>query len=198
MFASGVLMRQLSLLALFLLILSLGGCGAGGQVEDLVAGETPPTDVPVDPPAPPPEPPAEPPAPPSNSSMSDAELEMALTVLDLVNVERANEGLPALTWDDDAAEVAYAHSVDMDVRGYFDHTNPDGQKPWDRLSAAGVPWSTAGENIAMGYATPEAVMVAWMNSPGHRDNILREGFTHLGIGVHDNGSIWWTQVFLRP
>ena len=130
--------------------------------------------------------------------MSAAELELAYAVLDLVNVERQNAGLAPLAWHDEAAEVAFAHSVDMDVRGYFEHTNPDGQQPWDRLSAAGVGWSTAGENIAMGYPTPESVMEAWMNSPGHRENILRESFTHLGVGVHDNGSIWWTQAFLRP
>ena len=123
---------------------------------------------------------------------------MAVAVLDLVNVERQKAGLDPLAWDDGAAEVAYAHSVDMDVRDFFAHTNPDGLEPWDRLSAAGVAWSTAGENIARGYDTPEDVVAGWMSSPGHRDNILRASFRRLGVGVHQGSSTWWTQLFYSP
>jgi uncharacterized protein YkwD len=130
--------------------------------------------------------------------MSDTELAAALEVLDRVNSRRNSEGLPPLEWHDGAAEVAWAHSVDMDVRDFFDHTNPDGELPWDRLAAAGIAWSRVGENIAWGYRTPADVMEAWMNSSGHRANILSADFTHIGIGVHENGTIWWTQVFLVP
>ncbi len=131
--------------------------------------------------------------------MTDEETEMARDVLALVNEERNTAGLPALVWHDGATEVAWAHSLDMDVRNFFDHTNPDGELPWDRLTAAGVAWSTAGENIAWGYSSPAAVMTGWMNSPGHRANILNTSYTHIGIGVHDSGAtIWWTQVFLVP
>ena len=188
------MLRHYALLASLVLLLAVAGCGAGSDV----AGIMDPSPTTPEPPTSPEPPPTPTPPPPTGTSMSDAEVVLALAVLDLVNVERQKAGLDPVSWDDQAAEVAYAHSVDMDVRGYFDHTNPDGQKPWDRLSAAGVSWSTAGENIAMGYPSPEAVMAAWMNSPGHRDNILRAGFQRLGIGVHDNGSIWWTQLFYTP
>lgn len=131
--------------------------------------------------------------------MSAGELALALQVFDLVNQERVAVGIAPLAWDDGAAQVAYAHSVDMDVRDFFSHTNPDGQEPWDRLSAAGIGWSTAGENIAYGQPDAASVMTAWMNSPGHRDNILRASFTRLGVGVHDApGGPWWTQLFYTP
>jgi uncharacterized protein YkwD len=139
------------------------------------------------------------PPPGSGTSMSDAELAMALEVLDIVNQERRAAGVDPLVWHEGASEVAYLHSLDMDVRDYFSHTNPDGQLPWDRLAEAGIAYSTAGENIAWGYPSPEAVMTGWMNSSGHRANILRAGYTHVGIGVHTDGfNIWWTQLFLVP
>ena len=133
------------------------------------------------------------------AQMSPGELAMALEVFDLVNQERAVAGVAPLAWDDGAAQVAYEHSVDMDVRDFFSHTNPDGEEPWDRLTAAGISWSAAGENIAYGQPDPVSVMIAWMNSPGHRDNILRTSFTRLGVGVHDApGGPWWTQLFFAP
>lgn len=195
--------HRLGLLFALLALLALGACGGGGTVDDLLGNgpdlpadptPEPPADPPVDPPD---EPPADPPA--NGTSMSDAELAKALEVHDRVNAERALEGLPALVWDDDVAEVATQHSIDMDVRDYFSHTNPDGALPWDRLTAAGVPYSSAGENIywASWSATAAQAVEAWMNSPGHRDNILRTGWTHTGIGVHEgSGGSWWTQVFI--
>ena len=74
---------------------------------------------------------------------------------------------------------------------------PQGQQPWDRVSAAGISgWQSVGENIAYGYPTPEAVEDTWMNSPGHRANILNSGYTHIGVGAYnDNGTLYWTQVF---
>jgi len=87
----------------------------------------------------------------------------------------------------------------MDFRSFFDHTNPDGDGPGDRLRAAGVNWGSYGENIALGQNTPPDVMQAWMTSDGHRRNILDPSFTHLGVGVHTSygGGPWWTQEFIR-
>jgi len=135
----------------------------------------------------------------TSQAMSEGEMAWALQVLDLVNKERAANQLPAVQWHETATDVAYAHSVDMDVRGFFDHVNPDGDDPGDRLQAAGIKWRTYGENIAVGYPSPQEVMLAWMNSPGHRANILEPQFTHLGIGVHSSyqGGPWWTQDFVR-
>ncbi len=131
--------------------------------------------------------------------MSVQELAWAMQVFDLTNVERVNAGVAPLTWHDPTSQVAYDHSVDMDMRAFFDHQNPDGQMPWDRLSLAGITWSAAGENIARGQPDPVSVMTAWMNSAGHRANILSPSFTRLGVGVHDAaGGPWWTQVFYTP
>jgi uncharacterized protein YkwD len=84
----------------------------------------------------------------------------------------------------------------MAARDYFDHTSPDGKDPGDRITAAGYQWTTYGENIARGQQTPAAVMDSWMNSPGHRANILNCSFKEIGLGVHEgSGGPWWTQVF---
>ncbi|MEK9520968.1 CAP domain-containing protein [Streptomyces venezuelae] len=91
--------------------------------------------------------------------------------------------------------AAQGHSEDMAARDFFDHTNPDGAGPGERVTAAGYPWSTYGENIAMGQSSPEQVMESWMNSPGHRANILNCDFKEIGIGIHSQGGPYWTQVF---
>ncbi len=84
----------------------------------------------------------------------------------------------------------------MAARDYFSHTSPEGGSAGDRITAAGYRWSTWGENIARGQQTPESVMDAWMNSPGHRANILNCDFKDLGVGVHiASGGPWWTQNF---
>ena len=114
-------------------------------------------------------------------------------MLALVNAERQSNGLPPLEMDDRLSSVARAHSIDMAQRGYFDHTDPDGQSPFDRIGAAGIAYFAAGENIAWGAATPESVVKGWMDSPGHRANILNEKFTRIGIGYYD---LYWTQVFI--
>ncbi|MFE9880742.1 sigma-70 family RNA polymerase sigma factor [Streptomyces sp. NPDC005784] len=112
-------------------------------------------------------------------------------VVVLVNKERAAAGCGPLTEDTQLEEAARAHSDDMAARDFFDHTNP-GQ----RITAAGYRWSTYGENIAMGQQTPQAVMDSWMNSPGHRANILNRSFKNIGVGVHKgSGGPWWTQDF---
>ncbi|CAG0987768.1 hypothetical protein PLCT2_02286 [Planctomycetaceae bacterium] len=128
------------------------------------------------------------------------ELSLASQVLVLVNQERANNGgLPPLTNNAAVAQVAYDHSWDMRSRGFFSHTNPGGASPFDRMAYAGIAYSSAGENIAMGYATPNDVMAGWMASSGHRANILNTSYTEIGIGVREGpGGPWWTQVFRRP
>ena len=127
----------------------------------------------------------------------DTQTSPAEAVFLLTNIERDREGLPPLEWDDEAAAVALGHSQDMSDRSFFDHVNPDGMGPGDRIAAAGLSVRGWAENIAMGYPTPEAVTAGWMNSPGHRANILLTWTTHMGIGVaYGPGGPYWTQVFL--
>ncbi|MFD5639526.1 sigma-70 family RNA polymerase sigma factor [Streptomyces sp. NPDC127077] len=117
-------------------------------------------------------------------------------VVALVNKERATAGCGPLTEDPQLEDAAQAHSDDMAARDFFEHTNPDGADPGKRITAAGYQWSTYGENIAMGQQTPESVMESWMNSPGHRANILNCSFKNIGVGVHKgSGGPWWTQDF---
>lgn len=128
------------------------------------------------------------------SNLSDMEQE----VLKLVNKVRSENGLSPLAWADDVANVARAHSKDMIDRSFFSHTNPDGLSPFDRLNNNGISFRSAAENIAYGQRTAEAVMDAWMNSSGHRANILNKNITEIGIGAvkNQNGTIYWTQVFV--
>jgi uncharacterized protein YkwD len=136
----------------------------------------------------------------TGNSASSNELNLASLVLALVNQERANNGsLPPLSSNTAMAQVAYDHSWDMRYRNFFAHTNPGGADPFDRMAAAGIGYSNAGENIAMGYATPADVMTGWMNSSGHRANILNVNYTEIGIGVREGpGGPWWTQLFRKP
>ncbi|MFG2123707.1 sigma-70 family RNA polymerase sigma factor [Streptomyces sp. NPDC048710] len=117
-------------------------------------------------------------------------------VVALVNKERAAAGCGPLTENAQLEKAAQAHSDDMAARNFFDHTNPDGADPGQRITAAGYRWSTYGENIAKGQQTPQSVMDSWMNSPGHRANILNCSFKEIGVGVHKgSGGPWWTQDF---
>ncbi|MEU9667416.1 sigma-70 family RNA polymerase sigma factor [Streptomyces bobili] len=117
-------------------------------------------------------------------------------VIALVNKERAAAGCGPLTDDAKLRSAALNHSEDMDARDFFDHTNPDGTDPGQRITAAGYSWSTYGENIAKGQQSAESVMTSWMNSPGHRANILNCDFKNIGVGIHDgSGGPWWTQAF---
>lgn len=113
----------------------------------------------------------------------------------LTNAQRALHGCSALRVDSRLRTAARAHSKDMRVRHYFEHNSLDGRTPWDRIKAAG--YSTPGaENIAMGYASAKAVVDGWMNSPGHRANILNCSLKAIGIGVeYGTGGPWWTQDF---
>ncbi|MEU2023880.1 sigma-70 family RNA polymerase sigma factor [Streptomyces sp. NPDC016469] len=131
------------------------------------------------------------PARPAPSPPSDAE-----QVLALVNTERAEEGCGPVTGNDRLTTAAQRHSEDMAARDYFSHTSQDGSDPGERITAAGYRWSTYGENIAKGQRTPADVMNSWMNSPGHRANILNCSFKELGVGIQDSpGGIVWTQDF---
>ncbi|WP_406863370.1 CAP domain-containing protein [Streptomyces sp. HUAS MG47] len=116
-------------------------------------------------------------------------------VLRLVNAERAKVGCQAVSPSPSLGRLAGAFSADMANRAFFDHTDPDGDTPWDRADQAGVT-GLGGENIARGQADAAAVMTAWMNSDGHRANILNCDYTRLGVGVHyAAGGPWWTQDF---
>ena len=121
----------------------------------------------------------------------------AQQVLTLTNAERANVGLAALTWDNTLAQVAGNHACDMIVRNFFAHDNPDGQNVGDRATAAGYTWTAIGENLAAGHQTPAAAVAGWMNSAGHKANILNASFTALGVGYREGGSLarYWVQVF---
>ncbi|WP_406497831.1 CAP domain-containing protein [Streptomyces sp. NBC_00846] len=116
-------------------------------------------------------------------------------VLALVNQERSKVGCSPVTASASLASLAQNFSDDMAARGFFDHTDPDGRTPWDRASEAGVK-GLGGENIARGQADAQAVMDSWMNSAGHRANILNCDYKTLGVGVHFGaGGPWWTQDF---
>lgn len=120
-------------------------------------------------------------------------------VLTLVNQERQNAGLEPLAWNSSLADVARAHSKDMGVRNFMSHTNPDGLSPFDRLKNAGISYSRAAENIAAGQTTPESVMQSWMNSEGHRNNILNPDLKEIGVGYYKTDSgyrHYWPQVFI--
>ncbi len=111
----------------------------------------------------------------------------------LTNLERAKAGCGALRIDSRLTAAAQAHSKDMVDRDYFSHTSPDGKGPGDRAAAAGYPrWS--GENIAAGYPTAAAVVQGWMNSAGHKANILNCQSKATGVG-YDSRRNMWTQMF---
>lgn len=127
-------------------------------------------------------------------------------IVTLVNQRRAAGAIcggqsmppvPALTADPALRCAARVHTKDMADRGFFRHTNPSGEEPWDRMERAGYTWSNAGENIAVGGATAESTMQQWMNSSGHCSNIMSGDFEHIGVG-HVESDRLWTQVFGTP
>ena len=128
-----------------------------------------------------------------------ADFESEVTVL--VNVERTAEGLGPLSYDANLTSAARGHSQDMGLNDYFNHTSQDGRSPGDRITAAGYSWNTYGENIAAGQSTPATVVAGWMNSPGHRANILNPDFCDIGVGYAYVASStyghYWTQNFGR-
>lgn len=125
---------------------------------------------------------------------------MEKEVIKLVNIERANNGLAPLKENWELSRVARYKSSDMIAKNYFSHTSPTYGSPFKMINSFGLKFSSAGENIAMGQRTPQEVVQAWMNSPGHRSNILNKNFTEIGVGLAKdaNGNPYWTQMFIRP
>ena len=136
------------------------------------------------------------PAEDTGSEPADTVAAYEQEVFNLVNQIRAENGLEPFVYNETLAETARAHSQDMIDRNFFDHYNPDGKSPFDRMEANGIRYSMAAENIAAGYPSPEAVVEGWMNSDGHRANILG-GCEELGVGLALGGSYgyYWTQCF---
>lgn len=122
---------------------------------------------------------------------------VAADVVALTNAERTAAGLCPLAGDPRLTTAAQAHSDEMVARGFYSHTSPDGRQPWDRAAAAGCTHRGIGENIACGQRSAAEVVRGWMDSPGHRANILKPDFTHLGIGFRGGGEMgtYWTQLF---
>jgi uncharacterized protein YkwD len=143
-----------------------------------------------------------PPGSPAPSTAAPAPGGVTTQVVTLTNAERAKAGCGPLTVDATLTAVAQAHSQDMATSDYFDHNSQDGRTPFDRMTAAGYRYSTAAENIAAGQRTPQDVMTAWMNSPGHRANILNCALTQIGVGYAAASSstygVYWTQDFGTP
>lgn len=116
-------------------------------------------------------------------------------VVRLVNVARAQNGLAALSTNWELSRVARYKSQDMIDKHYFSHTSPTYGTPFEMMKAFGLTYRTAGENIAYGQRTPQEVVTAWMNSSGHRANILNASYTQIGVGYVANGN-YWTQMFI--
>ncbi|MBR1811070.1 MAG: SafA/ExsA family spore coat assembly protein [Clostridia bacterium] len=116
-------------------------------------------------------------------------------VVRLVNEIRVQYGLNPLTENWELSRVARYKSQDMMQKHYFSHTSPTYGSPFDMMRAFGLSYRTAGENIAYGQRTPQAVVDAWMNSSGHRANILNASYTQIGVGYEANGN-YWTQMFI--
>ena len=129
---------------------------------------------------------------------NDSILSIETEVVRLVNVERSKAGLPALQIDQEVSKVARLKSEDMAKKNYFNHTSPTYGSPFEMLKKFNITYKTAGENIAKGQKTAESVVNAWMNSEGHRKNILSSSFTHIGVGYATKGSTpYWTQMFIK-
>ena len=130
----------------------------------------------------------------SNSSQSTAANSSYAQVVSLVNAERARQGLPALTVSTTVQQAAQTRAGELQTS--FSHTRPSGASCFTALTEAGVSYARAGENIAYGQSTPEAVVQSWMSSSGHRANILSSSFTTIGVGCTVvNGTAYWAQLF---
>ena len=127
-----------------------------------------------------------------NSGITQQEMQ----AIQLLNRDRAKNGLKSLQADAKLTQVARSHAADMAKQNYFNHTNLQGKSPFDRMKANGIAYRLAGENIAYNHSL-EAMQEAWMNSPGHRANILTTGYTHAGVGLYtkEDGTIYGVQLF---
>lgn len=119
-------------------------------------------------------------------------------VLALVNVERKKAGVAPLQMDWELQRVARIKSCDMAEKNYFSHDSPTYGSPFDMMKDFGIKYKAAGENIASGQKTAQSVMNSWLNSSGHRANILKGSFTHIGVGYCEGGTMspYWTQQFI--
>lgn len=119
-------------------------------------------------------------------------------VIQLTNQQRAKNGLPALTANWELSRVARYKANDMRDKNYFSHTSPTYGSPFTMMKNFGIAYRAAGENIAAGQATAQEVVTAWMNSPGHRANILSQNYTQIGVGYSKGGSqrYYWSQMFI--
>ena len=134
--------------------------------------------------------------PPASTSKPPASnLSYEEEVVRFVNEARIKAGLSTLTLDTSLSGVARAKSQDMHDKKYFSHTSPTYGSPFDMMTTFGISYKAAAENIAQGYNTPAAVMDGWMNSPGHKANILGKSYTKIGVGYVSDGH-YWTQLFI--
>jgi uncharacterized protein YkwD len=124
------------------------------------------------------------------ASISQIEIGERNLILSLTNDERRKAGIPELIMSEDLNEVAQLHAVDMTTRNYFNHVNPEGEVPWDRMSKYGLLFSEAGENIAFQLSSTNAV-TGWMGSPAHKAGMLDPKYTKIGIGVSKTGDSSW-------
>lgn len=144
------------------------------------------------------------------NASTDAE-KLECRIIELVNAERqagavcdgqAQPAVPALLVHASLRQSARAHAEDMAAQNYFQHESLDGRSPFDRMSAAGYDFSTAGENIAAGSSDPEQTMQQWMQSAGHCKNIMSGAYVHIGVGYASSASAdynhYWVQNFGTP
>ncbi|NOU96851.1 hypothetical protein GC093_27045 [Paenibacillus sp. LMG 31456] len=118
--------------------------------------------------------------------------QFAQQVLDIVNQERSKAGLTPLTMNAELSKMAMVKAQDMSNNNYFDHNSPTHGSPFDMMKEFGITYNSAGENIAKGQTTPTQVMNDWMNSPGHKANILNSSYTKIGIAYYNSE---WVQEF---
>lgn len=130
------------------------------------------------------------------TTISQSNSNYSTQVLNLVNKHRRENGLKELTLNSNLSNVAQIKTNDMKSNNYFSHTSPTYGSPFDMIKQFGISYKTAGENIAKGQKTPEAVVNAWMNSEGHRANILNPNYTQMGLGYTADGTVYWCQMFI--
>ncbi|NRD78247.1 SCP-like extracellular protein [Bacillus sp. BRMEA1] len=131
----------------------------------------------------------------NNTSVTGTVSQFVQQVINLTNAQRSQNGLPALKADSQLSSVAQRKAIDMQQNHYFSHTSPTYGSPFDMMRDFGVTYRSAGENIAQGQRTPQEVVTAWMNSPGHRANILNRNYTNIGVGFEATGK-HWSQMFI--
>lgn len=142
----------------------------------------------------------------SEGESHGASSKLTARAFELTNIERSRAGLPPLRLESRLAAAAQAHSQNMALKDFFSHTGEGGDTPWDRIQATGYQYSRAAENLYGGASTAEQAVQGWMQSPGHRANILNPDLQEIGIGHYflasDTGSVnykhYWTQVFATP